>query len=114
MEGEEEQINPGIWGRRLADYLIEGLKAAGFEPEEPIAEDWGYIVGIKNDEFSLTVSCAHQDGDPDEFVCLIHPDCAVIRKLFKKIDTTEVVGRLSDALDKMLTSDPGIHDVTWE
>lgn len=25
-EGEEEEINPGIWGKRLVEYLIEKFK----------------------------------------------------------------------------------------
>lgn len=25
-DGEEEQINPGLWGKRLAEYLVERLK----------------------------------------------------------------------------------------
>ncbi len=24
-EGEEEQINPGLWGKRLAEYLVQKL-----------------------------------------------------------------------------------------
>ena len=27
-EGEEEQINPGLWGKRLAEYLVENLSEA--------------------------------------------------------------------------------------
>jgi hypothetical protein len=25
-DGEEEQINPGLWGKRLAEYFVEKLK----------------------------------------------------------------------------------------
>lgn len=28
MEGEEKLINPDLWGRRLADFLCEGLARA--------------------------------------------------------------------------------------
>jgi len=24
-DGEEDQINPGLWGRKLAEYLVEKL-----------------------------------------------------------------------------------------
>ena len=38
-DGEEEQINPGLWGKRLAEFLRDNLRTEGFETEEPIAED---------------------------------------------------------------------------
>jgi hypothetical protein len=40
-DGEEDQINPGLWGKRLAEYLAQKLKAEGFETTGIIAEDWG-------------------------------------------------------------------------
>jgi hypothetical protein len=113
-EGEEELVNPGIWGKLLAEYLAENLERMGFEPQEPITEDWGYYIGLENPEFALGVGCSHQSGPDDSFVCILTPDKPVIRKLFKKIDTTEQVGRVASALDKLLRSDPDIRDVRWE
>jgi len=43
-EGEEEQINPGLWGKRLAEYLVQKLAERGIETEEMVAEDWGWYV----------------------------------------------------------------------
>ena len=42
-DGEEQQVNPGLWGRRLADFLRDSLRAEGFGTEEPFAEDWGWV-----------------------------------------------------------------------
>ncbi len=39
-EGEQEQINPGRWGKRLADYIVRKLSEKGIKTEEIIAEDW--------------------------------------------------------------------------
>jgi hypothetical protein len=30
-DGEENQINPGCWGKRLAEYLQQNLKSHGFD-----------------------------------------------------------------------------------
>jgi hypothetical protein len=44
----------------------------------------------------------------------IEPAKPIIRQgLFKKIDTVSEVSRIADALDKILTSDPDIHQVRW-
>ena len=38
-EGEQEQINPGLWGKRLAEYFVRKLSEKGIKTEEIIAED---------------------------------------------------------------------------
>jgi hypothetical protein len=38
---EDERINPGVWGQRLAEYLDSGLSARGIETDSIVAEDWG-------------------------------------------------------------------------
>ena len=39
-EEEEEQINAGLWGKRLAEYLVQKLSEKAIKTEEIIAEDW--------------------------------------------------------------------------
>jgi hypothetical protein len=107
------RINPGLWGKRLAEYLKEKLAGLGIATDGIVGEDWGYLLGVKNDSFPLAIGCGHQEGGDDEFLCFIEPSKPVIRKWFRKIDTTQAVGRLSDALQKILASDPDIRDVRW-
>ena len=112
-EGEEEQINPGLWGKRLAEYLVQKLADRGIETERMVAEDWGWYVQIKNPRFTLAVCCGHQNGDDDEFLCFTDPDTPIVKKLFKKIDATAQLTRLTEALQQILASDPEIRDVVW-
>jgi hypothetical protein len=112
-EGEEEQINPGLWGKRLAEYFVEKLKGTEIETEEIIPEDWGWYIPIKNEGFRLAICCGHQNGDDDEFLCFTDPDKPVIKKLFKKIDATEQLTRLVTAMERILASDPDIRNIEW-
>lgn len=112
-EDEEELINPGLWGKRLAEYLVQRLSEKGIETEQIVAEDWGWYVPVKNDGFRLAICCGHQNGDDDEFLCFTDPKTPVVKKLFKKIDATEQLTRLTDAMRTILTSDPEITDVVW-
>jgi hypothetical protein len=112
-DGEEGQINPGLWGKRLAEYVVEKLKGTGIETEEIIAEDWGWYIPIKNDGFRLAICCGHQNGDDDEFLCFTEPATPIIKKLFKKIDATEQLNCLITAMDQILRADPGIKNVEW-
>tara|TARA_R100000027_G_C2248156_1_gene93739 strand:+ start:2032 stop:2427 length:396 start_codon:yes stop_codon:yes gene_type:complete len=112
-ENEEEEINPGLWGRRLAEYLIANLKEKGIPIKNPIAEDWGYYLEIENKEFRLAICCGHQYGDDDEFLCFTEPRTPKIRKLFKKIDASEQLEKIIKAMDEVLTSEPDIRDIKW-
>lgn len=112
-EGEEEQINPGLWGKRLAEYLVHNLEELGIETEEMVAEDWGWYVPIRNKEFQLALCCGHQNGDDDEFLCFTDPSTPVVKRFFKKIDATSQLARLTEALQNIFASDPDIREVVW-
>jgi len=112
-DGEEAQLNPGRWGKRLAEYLVDKLRLHGIETEEIIAEDWGWYIPVSNEGFRLAVCCGHQNGDDDEFLCFSDPATPIIRKFFKKIDATHELMRVVAAMDNILSSDPGITDIEW-
>jgi hypothetical protein len=113
-EGEEEQINPGLWGKRLAEYLVQKLAERGIETEEMVAEDWGWYVPVRNDGFRLALCCSHQNGDDDEFLCFTDPSTPVVKKFFKKMDATPQLTRLIEALQQILAADPDIRDLAWK
>ncbi len=112
-EGEEEQINPGLWGKRLAEYLVQKLAERGIETEGMVAEDWGWYVPVRNEGFRLALCCGHQDGEDDEFLCFTDPSTPVVKKFFKKIDATPQLTGLTEALQEILAADPDIRDVVW-
>lgn len=112
-EGEEDEINPGLWGRRLAEYLVEKLSERGIKSDSIIAEDWGYYIPIQNERFKLAVCCGHQSGDDDEFLCFTDPSRPIVKKLFKTIDGTAELTRLTEAIHQVLVSDAEIRDITW-
>ena len=112
-EGEEEQINPGLWGKRLAEYLVARLAEQGIETEPLVAEDWGWYVPLKNEGFRLALCCGHQDGDDDEFLCFTEPSRPVVKKFFKQIDATPQLSRVTTVLQQIQARDPDIREVVW-
>ena len=111
-EGECDEVNPGLYGKRLAEFLSAGLRSRDFEAGEPIAEDWGWIVPIRSEPFPLSVGCGHYQEYPDGFLCFIHPSQPTIRRWFRKIDTTGRVTALRAAIDQRLT-EAGVRDKRW-
>jgi hypothetical protein len=113
LEDEEKLINPDLWGKRLADFLGEGLREQGFETNEPTPEDWGWVIRVINEPYSLWIGCGHYQEYPDGFLCFIEPHKPFIRKFFKLIDTRERIGTLQQAMDRVLSEDAGIRAKHW-
>ncbi len=112
--GEEEETNPGRHGKRLAEFLVAGLRKAGIACKEPGPEDWGWYIDVENDGFRLWIAVGVYDEYPEDgFLCYIEPHEPVLKKLFKKIDTRGPVGALQQAMDKVLTAERGIRDLRW-
>ncbi len=112
-DGEEAEVNPGLWGKRLAEYLVEKLPATGIQPGSIVVEDWGYYIPIIGEAIKMAVCCGHQSGDDDEFLCFTHPGSPIERKLFKSVDHTAELTRLTRAIHQVLASDPEIREVVW-
>jgi hypothetical protein len=106
-------VNPGIWGKRLAEFLSVGLKGYGIASREPAAEDWGWMVPIENDAFPLWIGCANYQEYPDGFLCFVEPSKPFIRRFFRKISTEAQVLAVTEALGSLLASEPSVRDIRW-
>jgi len=113
LEGEEKLVNPDLWGKRLADFLREGLGRRGFETHEPVAEDWGWVIPVVNKPFRMWIGCGHYQEYEDGFLCFIVPDRPFVWRFFRRIDTRERIAALREAMDKVLTEDAGIRSKRW-
>jgi hypothetical protein len=112
-EEEAEQVNPGRHGKRLAEYLRIQLLAQGVVTDEPYAEDWGWALPIKNERFTQWIGCGNYDEYPDGFLCFVEPSKPRIRKWFMSIDTTPETEKVANALDHVLSRDPGVYGLRW-
>jgi len=113
FEGEKAEINPGLWGKRLTEYLAQKLAVRGIETEEMAIEDWGCSLPIRNEGFRLALCCGHQNGDDDQFLVFTDPSTPKVKKFFRTIDATPQLARLLEAVRQILQSDSGIHDIVW-
>src|ERR1043166_9062637 len=57
--GEDKEINPGIYGKQLAEWLKARLEERGYKIEPIINEDWGRCLMCSRDRFLLWVGCAN-------------------------------------------------------
>jgi hypothetical protein len=111
--GEVDEMNPGRFGKRLAEFLVHALAAAGFHAEEPAAEDWGWNISIRNDSFPLSVGCGNYEEYPDGFLCFITPSQPFVRKWFRKVPTEAIVAKVANVLETSLRKHPDVRDLRW-
>jgi hypothetical protein len=113
--GEEDTINPGIWGKRLAEFIVSQLPDHGVLTGDFHSEDWGWEIPVRNEAFPIFIRCGNQtDSRGNRFLCSIDPSKPEVRKgLFKKVSTLKDVERVAAALDKVLKSHPAIRDLQW-
>src|ERR1044072_1854354 len=111
--GEEEEVNPGRYGRALARFIAEGLRGKGFEAAEPVAEDWGWQIDVANDGFALWIGCGNVDEGPGAFLVCIEPSKPLIRRWFRKIETRGAVEPLAAALHAVLAESGKVSGLQW-
>ncbi len=92
---------------------MEKLNERGIATEPFVAEDWGWYLPVKNEGFRLALCCGHQCGDDDQFLVFTDPVEPTFRKLFKTIDASPQLTRLTAVLDEILMSDPSIAETMW-
>jgi hypothetical protein len=112
-DGESEEINPGRFGKRLAEYLSAELGRRGERVGELFAEDWGWVVPIENAGFDLWIGVGNYEEYPDGFLCFIEPHTEHVRKFLKKIPTRERVEGLQHNVDAALFAHGSIREVKW-
>lgn len=113
QDGEDQAVNPGRFGRGLAEYLRARLAEQGVETGDVVAEDWGYVIPVKHEAFKLWIGCGNYEEYPDGFLCFIEPSKTSVRRFLRRIDTTADVTRVAEALDRILGSDAAIQAVRW-
>ena len=112
-DNESEDINPGRFGKRLAEYLSAELARRGERVGELFTEDWGWVVPIENAAFGLWIGVGNYEEYPDGFLCFIEPHTEHVRKFFKKIPTRERVEALQRNVNAILLAHTSIRDLKW-
>ncbi len=111
---EDEGPNENIWGKRLAEYLVEKLEQRGYRVSDTYAEDWGWGVELEHEPYRLWLGCSNVDDEPNGHRVFIEPSKPVVRVgLFKKVETTATTEKLATELESILRTDPEITNIGW-
>ena len=111
--GEDQEINPGRFGKALAEFLRDALPLHGFKVRRIVAEDWGWMVDLDHDPFPLWIGCGNYEEFEHGFLCFIEPSKRTVWKGFSKIDTGPTVERLGIALESILRKSGKVSKLRW-
>ena len=120
--GEDEEINPRMYGRQLAAWLRKQLEQRGHNVECVVAEDWGRCIMCSDEQFALWVGCGSsvdydtaQPGDPPPpkecivWHCFSEAELSIWQRLIKRLDAGPALAKLDRDLHDILTSEPSIR-----
>lgn len=114
IPGEDEETNPGIYGKALARWLAEQLRGAGFSPGEVIAEDFGWCVPVQSERHSLYVACASTGEKVQEWRVFAFAEGGVMARLSGKDRRADALAALYAAVRRCLESAPSVHGLREE
>jgi len=120
--GEDEETNPRMYGRQLANWLRSKFELLGYEVEEVIPEDWGWCVMCQRDPYMLFIGCVNRidyevdeedDTPPLKQNLLWHAvpfaEIPFFKRLFRKINTQPGLDKLDCDLCNVLDKESGIE-----
>jgi hypothetical protein len=111
--GEDEESNPGRYGKRLAEFIAAGLPKHGFGVANTSAQDWGWRIDLRSEQFPLWIGCGNYEEHDDGFLCFIEPSRPYVRRWFRRIPTSDTIDRLADALEETLLSAGDVRNLRW-
>lgn len=119
--GEDEEVNPRMYGRQLASWLKTKLEQRGYAIEPVIAEDWGRCLMCAREPFMLWVGCGnivdYDTAQPDDpppskedviWHCFPAAEVPFWKRIFRKPDTSAQVAKLDADLLAILSAEPKI------
>jgi hypothetical protein len=113
--GEDDEINPGIYGRQLAAWLRKKLDERGFPVEDILNEDWGRCLMCQRSPFSLWVGVGSvtesETAAKDDVVwhCFAVTEGGLRMRMFGKKNEIEATrAKLDATLQSILRSEPAI------
>ena len=108
-DGEDEETNPGIYGRSLARWLASQLQIS---EEDVIAEDFGWCVPMKSSPHRLYVACSSEDDRKDRWRVFAFAEGGFVSRLLGRDTRGADVEALFSRVKQILESKLGIAAIT--
>jgi hypothetical protein len=120
--GEDQEINPGIYGKSLALWLSGQLKSYGYEVDI-VGEDWGHCLICSGSPHLLWVGCGNvydqklfKDGKVPSagdvtWQCFVVAEVPFLKLLFPLLKNSPAKKKLYEDLGAILRNEKRIRIV---
>jgi hypothetical protein len=108
LPGEDEATNPGVFGKALAQWLGNQLRRAGVATGEVIAEDFGWVIPVKNGPYFLRVACSSGEK-PNGWKAFAFAEGGLIPRLFRKNKSGAALYFLHASVRRSLEAESSVH-----
>ena len=112
--GEDEETNPGVYGRALADYLVAQLRGRGVEVEKLVPEDFGYCIMLRREPLRLWIACGNRAGCTDEWIAFAVAEGGLLGGVVGTIHPAQEIDRISQMLGEIMRAAPGVESYSLE
>jgi hypothetical protein len=112
--GEDQETNPGRYGRAFASWLADRLRARGEPIQEILPEDWGWCVILARKPYPLWIGCGNRFDRTDEWGAFVTAEPNLIQRLLKRVDDRSTVDRLHRILSEIMQEVPGAIKISSE
>lgn len=111
--GEDEDINPGIYGKALAAWVADKLRERGVTVEEIIEEDFCRLVMLHRKPFMLWVGCANAEDSTTQWQLFLAAEVGIIGRLLQRIDPRPDFAKLVENIGTIVNQVPGVSQIEW-
>jgi hypothetical protein len=112
--GEDEQTNPGVFGRSLAQWLAQQLIEHEHTAGAPIPEDFGWCVPIESSPHRLYAACSNASGSKTQWQVYVFAEGGLMARLLGRDKSAESVDEAFSVVRQALLDFTGANDVRIE
>lgn len=111
---EDEETNPGVYGRALADYLVDQIRGRGVDVERVIPEDFGYCIMLERKPLRLWIACGNRAGRTDEWIAFAVAEGGLLGRTVGNSHPAQEIERISEMLGAIMRAAPGVDSYSLE
>ena len=112
---EPGQINVERYGYALAMWVAGRLQERGFEVDQPVPEDWGWLLGVRNDGQIVRIGCGNVDGSVTEWLIWMEVASSgmLSRLLGRRSAGPNAAYGVAAAIHSALATSPNADGIEW-
>ena len=111
---EDEDTNPGIYGRALARWLAGQLEQRAIATKEVVAEDWGLCVVTQTRPVRVNIAVANVEGSATRWQMFAFVERGLFQLAKSPDELQRELAAMREHLAAIVGSIPDVRDVFWE